>query len=151
MLYAKVNKKGKVIKFPLDETALRRELGATSLPADLEDVDLSHLGIERVEMVEPPKPRELHRVELGDPERVDGGLVRTFRQVPLSPDDIRMAWRGVRSRRIQLLRQTDWTQLPDVPMDEDARREWAVYRQALRDVPQTHVDPTKIVWPRQPG
>ena len=40
----------------------------------------------------------------------------------------------VRAKRDQLLKDSDWTQLPDTPADKEA---WATYRQALRDLPTT--------------
>lgn len=32
-----------------------------------------------------------------------------------------------------LLKDSDWTQLPDVPLSAEKKAEWATYRQALRD------------------
>ena len=56
-------------------------------------------------------------------------------------------WEVVRSERKRLLQASDWTQLPDVPIDtKDA---WAAYRQALRDVTD-QPDPFNIVWPTAP-
>lgn len=56
-------------------------------------------------------------------------------------------WVLVRARRDELLAQSDWTQLPDVPLPtKDA---WATYRQALRDVTM-QPDPFNIVWPTAP-
>lgn len=52
----------------------------------------------------------------------------------------------LRSKRNRLLAQTDWTQLPDAPVNKTA---WATYRQALRDLPAT-VDTDNPVWPEQP-
>ena len=40
----------------------------------------------------------------------------------------------MRSIRDRLLAASDWTQLPDAPVDKTA---WATYRQALRDFPST--------------
>jgi hypothetical protein len=37
----------------------------------------------------------------------------------------------VRSKRTELLADTDWTQLADAPADAS---QWATYRQALRDI-----------------
>lgn len=48
------------------------------------------------------------------------------------PEEARLAAR--RRRRDQLLAASDWTQLPDSPLSEQERAEWAVYRQALRDL-----------------
>ena len=53
----------------------------------------------------------------------------------------------IRSKRNALLAATDWTQVPDAPVDQAA---WATYRQALRDIPQQDGFPTNIVWPEQP-
>lgn len=40
----------------------------------------------------------------------------------------------MRLHRDRLLKESDWTQLPDSPCDTQA---WATYRQALRDFPAT--------------
>jgi len=53
----------------------------------------------------------------------------------------------VRTQRDALLSQSDWTQVPDAPVDQAA---WAEYRQALRDVPQQAGFPTEIAWPVKP-
>ena len=41
-------------------------------------------------------------------------------------------WEQLRIWRNLELTKTDWTQLPDSPVQKDA---WAQYRQALRDLP----------------
>ncbi|WP_119461878.1 tail fiber assembly protein [Rhodospirillaceae bacterium SYSU D60014] len=56
-------------------------------------------------------------------------------------------WEQIRAKRDHLLRQSDWTQVPDAPVDKEA---WATYRQALRDVPQTYDDAALVVWPERP-
>jgi hypothetical protein len=61
------------------------------------------------------------------------------------PDEI--VWPTIRTRRDALLAQSDWTQLPDVPLEDKAA--WAIYRQALRDVTE-QPDPHNIVWPTPP-
>ena len=40
----------------------------------------------------------------------------------------------VRNKRNTLLAQTDWTQMPDSPLSDTKKAEWATYRQALRDM-----------------
>jgi len=52
---------------------------------------------------------------------------------------------AARAQRDSLLASTDWTQLPDVP--QATREAYAVYRQALRDVPEQEGFPTDINWP----
>jgi len=53
----------------------------------------------------------------------------------------------VRTQRDALLSQSDWTQVPDAPVNQTA---WAEYRQALRDLPQQAGFPTEITWPVKP-
>lgn len=60
------------------------------------------------------------------------------------------ALQRIRVERNKLLLDTDWTQLPDVPMDADTREAWRLYRQKLRDFPAT-CDPFNPVWPEPPG
>ena len=55
---------------------------------------------------------------------------------------------GARNQRDYLLRQSDWTQLGDVP--EATREKYREYRQALRDVPKQAGFPAKIDWPDLP-
>lgn len=57
-------------------------------------------------------------------------------------------WAVVRQKRNQLLQASDWTQLPDVPIQ--TKEAWAIYRQALRDV-TLQPDPFNITWPQPPG
>lgn len=58
----------------------------------------------------------------------------------------------IRQVRIHLLKGCDWTQMPDSPLSDAKRAEWAVYRQALRDMPDTTTATTveAIVWPVRP-
>jgi len=55
---------------------------------------------------------------------------------------------AARSERNALLSQSDWTQVPDAPVDQSA---WAGYRQALRDLPQQAGFPQEVVWPNPPA
>lgn len=54
----------------------------------------------------------------------------------------------LRALRDERLRACDWTQLPDVA--EAKRLAWAHYRQALRDLPDTTIDPFAPEWPTPP-
>lgn len=58
-------------------------------------------------------------------------------------------WDGVRFERNQLLNSTDWTQVSDVPADLKAK--YAVYRQALRDLPETYTKAENVRWPKKPS
>jgi hypothetical protein len=52
-------------------------------------------------------------------------------------------WQVIRSQRNQMLKDSDWTQVADAPVDKSV---WATYRQALRDI-TTQADPFNINWP----
>lgn len=52
----------------------------------------------------------------------------------------------IRVIRDKKLLACDWTQLPDAPVDKEA---WAVYRQQLRDLPDT-IDIRSFEWPIPP-
>jgi hypothetical protein len=56
-------------------------------------------------------------------------------------------WGGVKAYREQLLKESDWTQLPDAPANKE---EWAEYRQKLRDLPELFDDPNSVVFPAKP-
>lgn len=64
--------------------------------------------------------------------------------------EIDARWRRIRSRRNELLSACDWTQLPDAKLGPVAKREWADYRQELRDITR-QPDPDAVTWPQRPG
>ena len=63
------------------------------------------------------------------------------------------AWDQFRSTLDALLKSSDWIwSIGDLPPAILARREeWAVYRQALRDLPANTTDPTNVTWPTPPS
>ncbi len=69
-------------------------------------------------------------------------------RLPFQPDVVEY----IRSKRAHLLTSSDWTQMPDSPLNDAKKTEWAVYRQALRDMPDTVTVNTveEIVWPVRP-
>lgn len=56
--------------------------------------------------------------------------------------------KSVREQRTQKLKDSDWTQVADAPVDQAA---WATYRQALRDVPSQAGFPWEVQWPVAPA
>jgi hypothetical protein len=53
-------------------------------------------------------------------------------------------------QRDYLLVQSDWTQLPDVPLTPEQKQEWSIYRQELRNVTKQSGYPTNVVFPVAP-
>ena len=77
---------------------------------------------------------------------VDGQAVRRADAV-IKQAEFDFACAEFRRRRDEYLKDSDWTQVPDAPVDQAA---WAVYRQALRDLPANTADFASIVWPTPP-
>jgi hypothetical protein len=55
--------------------------------------------------------------------------------------------KALRTRRNQLLAETDYLALADVTLTDEMR----AYRQALRDLPANTADPANVVWPTKPN
>jgi hypothetical protein len=86
---------------------------------------------------------------IGDPvtqEVVEGQIVSKSAAV-LEQQEIDAAWVSLRAERSRRLYASDWTQVPDAPIDQAA---WATYRQALRDLPDNTADPRQVIWPTRP-
>lgn len=58
-------------------------------------------------------------------------------------------WENIRTQRNALLSGSDWTQLPDAPLDEEARSAWRAYRQALRSLTDA-ARPEDCIFPEAP-
>ena len=69
---------------------------------------------------------------------------------PEAADTETLTWDSIRSKRDQILRDTDWTMTTGATVDQ---AQWAAYRQVIRDIPQTYKDktPDDVVWPTQPS
>jgi hypothetical protein len=57
----------------------------------------------------------------------------------------------MRIRRDELLYRSDWTQMPDSPLTDAKKTEWATYRQQLRDFPATWTPADTADFPDQPS
>ena len=57
------------------------------------------------------------------------------------------AWDDLRTKRTQLLTETDYLALVDSTLSTDMR----TYRQALRDLPANTSDPANPTWPTKPS
>lgn len=78
--------------------------------------------------------------------------VHTVDVVPKTPEDLehdkRIKAAEMRRERNNILRECDWTQLPDSTADKEA---WLTFRQALRDITTQPGFPWEISWPKAPG
>jgi hypothetical protein len=58
---------------------------------------------------------------------------------------------AVIEQRNKLLYESDWTQIPNNPLTQEVQQEWAVYRQALRDITTQSGYPKDVIWPTPPA
>ena len=57
----------------------------------------------------------------------------------------------IRQERDRRLAECDWTQAADVPLSEEKKEEWRIYRQQLRDFISTITEVSvEIIWPNKP-
>jgi hypothetical protein len=91
-----------------------------------------------------PTPTEAQRVVDAGFQEINTAWFQTWALEDLPLAD---AERRVRADRDGRLASTDWTQVADAPVDQAA---WAVYRQALRDIPQQAGFPYTVTWPQEP-
>jgi hypothetical protein len=64
---------------------------------------------------------------------------------PLNPEEV-----YARTKRDKMLQECDYTQTLDYPATDIERNAWAIYRQALRDIPEQEGFPNDVVWPTSP-
>ena len=79
---------------------------------------------------------------------VVGGSVVNVPILEIEAAELANAWNDLRQGRGARLQASDWTQVPDAPVDHAA---WAIYRQELRDLPENTPDPRNVVWPTPPA
>lgn len=84
-------------------------------------------------------------------EKPNGGVTFdgvNFETLPIPSEPLESYLEALRAERDRRLLESDWTQLPDAPVDSEL---WRPYRQALRDFPSNVKDPTRPQWPVPPG
>ena len=70
--------------------------------------------------------------------------------VEADADALENSWDKLRTERNSLLVSSDWTQAADSPLTDEVKAEWAVHREALRDLPANTPDPANPTWPDAP-
>jgi hypothetical protein len=58
-------------------------------------------------------------------------------------------WDEVRAERNRFLKESDWTQVSDIP-DSIDRWSWQVYRHNLRKLPEKYSNPQDVIFPEPP-
>lgn len=86
-------------------------------------------------------------------DRYDSESDSVIQELLEIPNYVETILQEIRSIRNKLLMESDWTQLPDSPLSPEKRDLWSIYRQELRDIPESVPSNTSfsdIIWPTKP-
>ena len=146
-----------ISKFPYSLEELRSDNPQTSFPVEMSASELAEWC---VYSVEEPSPRpvcneQTEAIELQPPSLIDGVWVREWLIVSVDPAELERRTTAQaalqREERNRVLSRTDYTQCLDYPGTDNERASYAVFRQALRDVPDQVGFPWDVVWPLPSG
>jgi hypothetical protein len=130
---------------------LRRDNPQVSFPKAIPDDTLAEYDVYPVTPTDQPVVEYTQNVVEGTPTQQDGEWVQVWDVTDASAEEIEQRTENraneIRSQRNQKLSETDWTQVADAPVDQQA---WAVYRQELREVPEQIGFPWEVSWPTEP-
>jgi hypothetical protein len=149
-MYAKIQN-GTVTAYPYTLLQLQQDNPYTSFTQNPSTQELADFNTVMVHSVSPPEVEYTYTIQETGPV-FDGNVwkqnwVVTDATAQEISDRLALKTSNARNQRNQLLSQSDWTQVADAPVDQQA---WATYRQALRDVTQQPKFPLEIIWPQQP-
>jgi hypothetical protein len=159
-IYAKIEN-GEVTKYPLYEGDLQKEFPQYTFPLDSnEDINNGLIAPESyARIVHNDRPKfDIFSIQTEvTPTLVDGEWVQTWESTPMTAEQ-REECAGhlaiqIRAKRDYLLDISDKSVTSDrwEKYDEQTKREWADYRQALRDVTDQSTFPADVEWPIEPS
>jgi hypothetical protein len=138
------------IVYPYSLSNLREDYINTSFPSEMTESLMNEFNIYEVRTT--PKPNDYTKnISEGTPLLVEGVYYQNWIQENASQSEIdsriENKWEEIREIRNELLKETDWTQLSDIP--DETKQVWTVYRTQLRDI-TTQPNPFSISWPVKP-
>jgi Phage tail assembly chaperone protein len=143
---------GTISKFPYSLEELRSDNPQTSFSVEMSAGELASWGVYSVEKQNPPAYNEkTEAIELQLPSLLTGGWVMEWLIISVDPAELERRTTAQaalqREERNRVLSRTDYTQCLDFPGTDNERAAYAVFRQALRDVPEQVGFPWDVVWP----
>jgi hypothetical protein len=140
-----------VAKYPYSIGDLRKDNRHISFPKVVSGELLASYNVFPVSSSPIPEVDYTKVVREGAPKLVDGVWVQVWDISDATSEEIeqRLARLSdmVRRDRNTKLSESDWTQVPDAPVDQAA---WKTYRQALRDITSQQGFPHEVTWPTKP-
>ena len=141
------------IQWPYDLMQLRYDEPGVSFPVEMPDELLADFSVYRVQVASKPNVLPSQIAVLDPPVYENNQWIQNWRieAVPEEQTQINLERLAgdIRQQRQQLLEESDWTQVKDIP--DSVSLLWQPYRQALRDLPDNTTDPINgVVWPQKP-
>jgi len=155
MFYVKLNPDGTIDKYPYTLTDLIFNNPNVSFPdnfgSTFSDTDAQYFNVFPV--ISSESPEQSYDINLErTAEFINGNWVEVWISSAASQEEIneRTEVKSVQVRNVrnELLKDSDWTQLPDV--SSTIRNNWLSYRQSLRDITDQPDFPWNITWPTEP-
>jgi Phage tail assembly chaperone protein len=152
-MFARVEN-NQVVEYPLSQFDIKKRFPNISFPSDFSSA-LPPTYV-RVQPSSQPLVDELKIVSEGTPTIFDGVWTQVWVETDKYTDEELASYNAkkeeekkeeVRDIRNSLLSSSDWTQVTDSPVN---KTEWAIYRQALRDVTAQQGFPFNVQWPVKP-
>ena len=146
---------GVAVGNPILETNFQQLFSNVSFPKNLTSDDVEPFGYGLYEFSSAPQASRYTKFEeVASTQDGQGVWRQTWVEIDMSEEEIAAVDleqdRLIRKERNSLLQECDWTQFNDSPLAESNKSVWAVYRQALRDVPAQAGFPWDIDWPELP-
>jgi len=149
-MYAKIHN-GTIIKYPYTLTDLRADNPYTSFTQSPTVEELIEFNTVIVTPVSTPVVPYTQSITEGQPTQENGTWQQTWTVTQASEQEVsdRLFLKSseTRNQRNNLLTQSDWTQVLDAPVNQQA---WSTYRQSLRDITAQPGFPLEVTWPQQP-
>ena len=130
-----------------------------SAEALIKDGNAAQFRVVELHEVDPPEiDSMIQSVTRDGGEYVDGRWQYKWRVDDLTPEQVaenvaakeRKAVAAAKTKRDNLLSDSDWVVIKALEVGAPVSSEWATYRQALRDIPQQEEFPATVVWPTTP-
>lgn len=131
---------GNVDTYPYNVGQLRRDNPNTSFPKQIPNDMLESYGVMPVTVADMPSinPRTQKVEQEATPSLVSGawaiGWTISSKTAEETEDWDNSIASSNRDTRNQLLSDSDWTQMPDSPVINEAKAGWAIYRTSLRNL-----------------
>jgi hypothetical protein len=156
-MYVKITN-GNVDTYPYSVKQLRRDNPNVSFPKQVPDAMLAEYGVYPVTLSAQPgiDGRTQKVAQEAQPSLVNGNWTIGWSTSSKSADEVQGYDDNVasnnRATRNTLLADSDWTQMNDSPLTNEAKTAWATYRQELRDVTDLDAWPNldDADWPVKP-